>query len=112
MSSDVRPRGPAPSNVDLALEAVRDAIVAGRLRPGERIKEIPLAEELGFSRAPVRDALRLLERDGLVELVPNRGGVVPGLRAGDLLEVYGVGDSLGTLALHQLILDSGFLELA
>ena len=81
MSSELRPRGPAPSNVDLALEAVREAIVGGRLRPGERIKEIPLAEELGFSRAPVRDAFRLLERDGLVELVPNRGAVVPELRA-------------------------------
>ena len=45
-------------------------IVDGRLRPGERIKEIPLAEELGFSRAPVRDALRLLERDGLVDARP------------------------------------------
>ena len=66
MSSELRRRGPAPSNVDLALDAIRDAIVTGRLRPGERIKEIPLADELGFSRAPVRDALRLLERDGLV----------------------------------------------
>jgi DNA-binding GntR family transcriptional regulator len=100
-----RPRGPAPSNVDLALEAVRAAIVAGRLRPGERIKEIPLAKELGFSRAPVRDALRLLERDGLVELVPNRGAIVPQLRAVDILEVYALRASLGTLALHKLMLD-------
>src|SRR3954452_1578344 len=73
-------RGPAPSNVDLALEAIRAALVAGRLRPGERIKEIPLAEQLGFSRAPIRDALRLLERDGLIELVPNRGRRRPRLR--------------------------------
>jgi DNA-binding GntR family transcriptional regulator len=107
MSSEPRPRGPGPSNVDLALEAVRAAIVAGRLRPGERIKEIPLAEELGFSRAPVRDALRLLERDGLVELVPNRGAVVPELRAVDVLEVYALRAALGTLALHKLMLDQG-----
>jgi DNA-binding GntR family transcriptional regulator len=93
--------------VDLALEAVRAAIVAGRLRPGERIKEIPLAEELGFSRAPVRDALRLLERDGLVELVPNRGAIVPELRAVDVLEVYALRAALGTLALHKLMLDQG-----
>jgi DNA-binding GntR family transcriptional regulator len=92
--------------VELALEAVRGAIVAGRLRPGERIKEIPLAEELGFSRAPVRDALRLLERDGLVELVPNRGAIVPELRAVDVLEVYALRASLGTLALHKLMLES------
>src|SRR4051794_13709998 len=107
MSSEPRPRGPAPSNVDLAVEGIRDAIVDGRLRPGERIKEIPLAEELGFSRAPVRDALRLLERDGLVALVPNRGAVVPELRAVDVLEVYALRASLGTLALHKLMLDSG-----
>jgi DNA-binding GntR family transcriptional regulator len=112
MSSEARPRGPAPSNVDIALEAVRDAIVRGRLRPGERIKEIPLAEELGFSRAPVRDALRLLERDGLVELVPNRGAIVPALRAVDILEVYALRASLGTLALHKLMLRAESLELA
>ena len=105
MSSEVRPRGPAPSNVDLAVEAVRDAIIGGRLRPGERIKEIPLADELGFSRAPVRDALRLLERDGLVALVPNRGAVVPELRAVDILEVYALRAALGTLALHKVMLD-------
>src|SRR3954451_23450349 len=97
-------RGPAPSNVDLALEGIREAIVAGRLRPGERIKEIPLAQELGFSRAPVRDALKLLERDGLVMLVPNRGAIVPELRAVDVLEVYALRASLGTLALHKLML--------
>jgi DNA-binding GntR family transcriptional regulator len=104
MSSELRRRGPAPSNVDLALDAIRDAIVSGRLRQGERIKEIPLADELGFSRAPVRDALRLLERDGLVRLVPNRGAIVPELRAVDVLEVYALRASLGTLALHKLML--------
>jgi DNA-binding GntR family transcriptional regulator len=104
MSSDPRQRGPAPSNVDLALEAIRDAIVDGRLRPGERIKEVPLAQDLGFSRAPVRDALRLLERDGLVALVPNRGAIVPELRAVDILEVYALRASLGTLALHKVML--------
>src|SRR3954471_1065460 len=104
MSSDVRPRGPAPSNVDLALEAVRDAIVEGRLRPGERIKEIPLADELGFSRAPVRGALRLLQRDGLIAPVQHRSSIVPALRAVDILEVYALRASLGTLALHKLML--------
>jgi len=112
MSSEPRPRGPAPSNVDLALDAIRAAIVDGRLRPGVRIKEVPLAEELGFSRAPVRDALRLLERDGLVELVPNRGAIVPELHAVDVLEVYALRASLGTFALHKLMLDSGSLAIA
>ncbi len=91
---------------------MRAAIVAGRLRPGERIKELPLAEELGFSRAPVRDALRLLERDGLVRLVPNRGAMVPDLRGVDVLEVYALRASLGTLALHKLMLDETSLAAA
>jgi DNA-binding GntR family transcriptional regulator len=112
MSSEDRPRGPAPSNVDLALQAIRDAIVDGRLRPGERIKEVPLAEDLGFSRAPVRDALRLLERDGLVALVPNRGAIVPELRSVDILEVYALRASLGTLALHKIMLDDTAREIA
>jgi DNA-binding GntR family transcriptional regulator len=55
----------------------------------------------------VRDALRLLERDGLVEIVPNRGAIVPELRAVDVLEVYALRAALGTLALHKLMLDHG-----
>jgi DNA-binding GntR family transcriptional regulator len=96
---------PAPSNVDVAVEALRDAIVDGRLKPGQRLKEIPLAEQLGVSRGPIRDALRLLERDGLVELIPNRGAVVPEVRAVDVLEVYALRAALGSLALHMLMLE-------
>ena len=76
----LRSRGPAPSNVDVAVEALRDAILDGRLKPGERLKEVPLAEQLGISRGPIREALRLLERDGLIELIPNRGAVVPAVQ--------------------------------
>ena len=96
---------PAPSNVDVAADAVRDAIVRGRFKPGERIKEIPLAAELDISRGPIRDALRKLERDGIVEVIPNRGAVVPEIRAVDVLEVYALRAALGSLALHKLILE-------
>ena len=96
---------PAPSNVDVAADAVRDAIVRGRFKPGERIKEIPLAAELDISRGPIRDALRKLERDGLVHVIPNRGAVVPEIRAVDVLEVYALRAALGSLALHKLILE-------
>jgi DNA-binding GntR family transcriptional regulator len=97
--------GPAPSNVDVAVEALRDAIVDGRLKPGERLKEIPLAAQLGVSRGPIRDALRLLERDGLIDVIPNRGAVVPELHALDVLEVYALRASLGSLALQKLVLE-------
>ncbi len=98
-------RGPAPSNVDVAVEALRDAIVDGRVKPGQRLKEIPLAEQLGVSRGPIRDALRLLERDGLIDVIPNRGAVVPEVRALDVLEVYALRASLGSLALQKLMLE-------
>jgi DNA-binding GntR family transcriptional regulator len=97
--------GPAPSNVDVAVAALRDAILKGRLKPGERIKEIPMSEELSISRGPIRDALRLLERDGLVEIFPNRGAVVPEISARDVLEVYALRASLGSLALNKVMLE-------
>ena len=96
---------PAPSNVDVAADALREAIVRGRFKPGERIKEIPLAAELDISRGPIRDALRLLERDGLVEVIPNRGALVPEVRAVDVLEVYALRAALGSLALRKLLLE-------
>jgi len=103
-------RGPAPSNVDVAVDALRAAILDGRLPPGQRLKEIPLAEQLGISRGPIREALRLLERDGLVELIPNRGALVPEVKALDVLEVYALRASLGSLALQKLMLENRFPE--
>lgn len=105
----VRSRGPAPSNVDLVAEALREAIVNGRLKPGERIKEVPLARQLEVSRGPIRDALRQLEYDGLLQIIPNRGAVVPEVAPIDVLEVYAMRASLGSLALHKLLLDEGAL---
>ena len=101
----VRACVPAPSNVVVVAEALREAIVQGRLKPGERIKEIPLAEQMGISRAPIRDALRLLQYDGLVKIVPNRGGIVPEVHAADVLEVYALRAAIGSLALHKLMID-------
>jgi DNA-binding GntR family transcriptional regulator len=98
-------RGPAPSNVDVAVDALRAAILDGQLEPGVRLKEIPLAEQLGISRGPIREALRLLERDGLIELIPNRGAIVPEVKALDVLEVYALRASLGSLALQKSMLE-------
>jgi DNA-binding GntR family transcriptional regulator len=103
-------RGPAPSNVDVAVDALRAAILDGQLAPGLRLKEIPLAEQLGISRGPIREALRLLERDGLVELIPNRGAIIPEVTALDVLEVYALRASLGSLALQKLMLENRFPE--
>ena len=60
----------------VVLRTVREAIVAGRLAPGAAINEAQLSKQLGVSRAPVREALRWLEKEGLVSNVPYRGAIV------------------------------------
>jgi DNA-binding GntR family transcriptional regulator len=94
----------------VAVDALRAAILDGQLAPGRRLKEIPLAEQLGISRGPIREALRLLERDGLIELIPNRGAVVPEVKALDVLEVYALRASLGSLALQKSLLEDRIPE--
>jgi DNA-binding GntR family transcriptional regulator len=65
-----------------------DAIIEGRLRPGEHISEVATARDMGVSRAPVREAARLLESTGLVRAHPRRGFFVRTLRAEDLDDLY------------------------
>lgn len=71
-----------------ATDLIRDAIIDGRLAPGERLKEVELATELGISRTPVREALLVLQTEGLVEAVPNRGATVRAHTAEDLDDLY------------------------
>src|SRR5439155_13577573 len=59
-----------------ATELIRQAIIDGRLDPGQRLKEEELARELGISRTPVREALLVLQAEGLVVAEPNRGAMV------------------------------------
>ena len=73
---------------DLAYSALRDAVIEGRRAPGERLGEIEVAAELGLSRTPVREALRRLGSEGLVDLLPNRGARVRSWTAEDLDETY------------------------
>jgi DNA-binding GntR family transcriptional regulator len=70
-----------------ALEIVRNDIITGRYEPGERLIEATISDELGVSRGPVREALRQLESEGLVQLVPYRGAVVIGVSDEEVQEV-------------------------
>jgi DNA-binding GntR family transcriptional regulator len=79
---------------------VRRAIMLGRIRPGERLTEQALAAEAGVSRGPVRDALRQLEREGLVQLAPHRGAVVSMLGLREAYEFYIVRGHLEGLAVR------------
>jgi DNA-binding GntR family transcriptional regulator len=78
----------ARSASTVAGEIIREAIVDGRLAPGQRLKEEEIARELGMSRTPVREALLLLQSDGLVESVPRRGATVRAYAVDDLDDVY------------------------
>jgi DNA-binding GntR family transcriptional regulator len=71
-----------------ATELIRQAILDGRLEPGKRLKEEELARELGISRTPVREALLMLQAEGLIVTVPNRGAVVRAHDAEDLQDLY------------------------
>ena len=71
-----------------AAELIREAIVDGRLDPGSRLKEEELARELGISRTPVREALLVLQAEGLIESAPNRGATVKAYDAADLDDLY------------------------
>ena len=68
--------GPLVRNASVAAtEVIRQAILDGRLEPGRRLKEEELARELGISRTPVREALLILQAEGLVVGTPNRGAI-------------------------------------
>jgi DNA-binding GntR family transcriptional regulator len=73
---------------EVAAELIRAAVLDGRLEPGVRLKEEDLARELGISRTPVREALLVLQTEGLIEGLPNRGSVVRSHSTDDLLDMY------------------------
>jgi len=74
--------------VELAEHRVRDAILSGTLQPGEKVVEEQLCADLGISRAPLREALRLLAQQGLVEHVPRRGSRVAEWSSTDILQLF------------------------
>ncbi len=86
---------------EVATRYLRDAILEGRLRGGARIRQEAVARELGTSRIPVREALRQLENEGLVHLVPRSGARVARLDFEESAEVYRIREELEPLAIAQ-----------
>ena len=72
------------------LETIRDAILKGSLKPGERVSEPDLAERFGISRTPIREAFRQLESEGYLEVIPRKGAVVASLSERDIEEFYAI----------------------
>jgi DNA-binding GntR family transcriptional regulator len=71
-----------------AADLIRQAVIDGRIAPGQRLKEAELAQQLGISRTPIREALLVLQTEGLLEATPNRGATVRAYDAAELEEMY------------------------
>ena len=90
-----------PNASALAMERIREAIIDGRLTPGLRLKEEALARQFGLSRTPVREALLILQAEGLLEGTPNRGATVRAYSEDDLAEMYDLRAVLEGHASHR-----------
>lgn len=83
---------------DVVFNTLRQAILRGELQPGERLLEIHLANKLGVSRTPIREAIRKLELEGLVMMIPRKGAVVAEITEKSLRDVLEVRRALEELA--------------
>lgn len=84
----------------MAQDALLTDILSGRLRPNQRVNEIFTAKKLGISRSPIREALRIMERDGLVTYEPGRGAFVADITPEDADELYLIHGHLLGLAMR------------
>lgn len=82
------PIEPPETLAEIAVSQIRDAVISGVLRPGDKLVEGQLAEQMGTSRGPVREAIRLLEKEGLVSIEPHRGAFVTKLSVKKVREIY------------------------
>lgn len=85
---------------DVVFNTLRQAILTGELKPGERLMEIHLADRLGVSRTPIREAIRKLELEGLVVMIPRKGAQVAKITEKNLNDVLEVRRALDTLAVR------------
>jgi DNA-binding GntR family transcriptional regulator len=85
------------------LDALREAIISAELKPGDPLIELELSNQLGVSRAPLREAIQILSREGLVETMPYRGAIVRNLTRRDIEELYSLRSVLESFAVQRII---------
>ncbi len=85
---------------DVVFNTLREAILKGDLKPGERLMEMTLANKLGVSRTPIREAIRMLEQEGLAVTIPRKGAMVAKMTEKDLQDVLEIRDVLDELAVR------------
>lgn len=94
--------GPTLTVPEQVAAKLGDRIIAGQLQPGARIGEQELADEFAISRGPVREAIRILEREGLVAILPRRGAVVTSLSAAELRELFEIRAGLFEMVIRKV----------
>lgn len=93
-------------------EYIKQSILDGELSPGDQVKEVLLAEKLGISRAPIREALQTLAREGLIRSEPQKGKHVSALTAKQIMDSYFTGGVLEAAAVTQALLQYTESDLA
>lgn len=83
---------------DVVFQTLREAILKGDLKPGERLMEIQLSNRLGVSRTPIREAIRMLEQEGLAVTIPRKGAQVAKMTEKDMEDVLQIREVLDELA--------------
>ena len=99
---------------DVVFQTLRTAILKGDLKPGERLMELQLASKLGVSRTPIREAIRMLEQEGLARTIPRKGAEVAGMTEKDMedaLQIRCVLEELAARRSCQNITDEEMREL-
>lgn len=97
-----------PTLTSVVAESIQEAIYQGELRPGDPLREIEFSESLQVARGTVREALRLLQEDGLVEILPHRGAFVTTLTASRVRDIYSVRANLESFAVQQILENQGY----
>ena len=103
---------PGPTAAESVLHELRSALAAGRLLPGQQLVQEDLAADLGVSRVPIRESLKILEGEGHVTYHPNRGYFVTELSADDLIELYRIRQILEAEALAQAVVEVSDADIA
>lgn len=83
---------------EIIFDSLKEAIIVGELKPGERLMEVQLAEKMGVSRTPIREAIRKLELEGLICMIPRKGAQVADLSTKDIIDVLEIRAVLDSLA--------------
>lgn len=100
MSNESLKRGDRAQHIEVQL---REAIIAGKLAPGSALRQEELAKRFASSRMPIREALRTLNAEGLVQLIPNKGAIVSPIDANELRENFEMREVAETLAIRLAV---------